>query len=166
MKDLTASLSTTRKRRWRRAARRCSLLILGTALRGFAHLASANQDRELALGALQRLDYNGAAAILSHLADAGDPHAQAALSTLIESKMIEPDYPLPPVELLRKAADQGLPQAARELGNRNHLGRELVRDLEQAVDWWRIAAENGSIAAAFNLGLAYAKGTGTPTDLK
>lgn len=140
--------------------------MIGLAMLGFARLAHANQDRDLALGALQRLDYNGAAAILSYLADIGDPQAQAALGTLLETGTIETDYPLPPIELLRKAANKGVHQAALELGNRNYLGTGLTRDLEQAVEWWSVAAEHGSTPAAFNLGLAYAKGTGTNVDLE
>lgn len=166
MKDQTALHHKTTRQARHGAAHRCTVFVFGVALLGFSQLADANQDRELALGALQRLDYDGAAAILTYLADEGDPRGQAALGTLLESGRVATDYPLPPIELLRKAANQGVPQAALELGNRNYLGRASAQDLGQAVQWWRIAAENGSIPADFNLGLAYAKGSGAVADLE
>ncbi len=166
MKDQTALLRITNRRALRRAVDHSTKWAIGVALLGLSLFANANQNRELALGALQRLDYDGAAAILTYLADDGDPHAQAALGTLMESGRVATEYPLPPIELLRQAANQGLPQAALELGNRNYLGHGSDQDLEQAVEWWRIAAETGSIPAAFNLGLAYAKGGGVAVDLE
>ena len=140
--------------------------LIGIVLIVCTRHAGALEEHDSALGALQRLDYQGAAEILRYLADNGDPSAQAALAVLIESGEVELDYPLPPRSLIRAAAEQGLPQAALELGNRNYLGKDQVRNFEQAINWWRIAAENGSPAAAFNLGLAYAKGTGTTSDPK
>lgn len=128
--------------------------------------AGALEEHDLALGALRRLDYQDAAEILRYFADNGDPSAQAALAVLLESGEVELDYPLPPRSLIRAAAEQGSPEAALKLGNRNYLGKDQVRNFGQAINRWRIAAENGSTAAAFNLGLAYAKGTGTTSDPK
>ncbi len=140
--------------------------VMALSVFGWSILAHSADELELALGALKRLDYDGAATVLGHLADAGDPRAQAALATLIESGTIAPDYPVPALELLRKAAHQGLPEAALELGNRNYLGDGIIRDISRAIDWWRVAAEQGSAGAAFNLGVAYAKGAGTAIDLQ
>jgi TPR repeat protein len=119
---------------------------------------------ESALGALQQLDYAGAAEILQRLADGGDARAQTALATLLESGAAGDTDPSTPLELLRRAAAQGLPEAILELGNRHYRGDGMPLDLVAAVSWWRRAAERGSARAAFNLGLAYAKGIGVAID--
>ena len=164
MKDRTASSRDIRNRIRPGTPIFWPFLAAVLAMSGWSHHARSANELELALGALERLDYNGAATVLRHLVDAGDPRAQAALGTLIESGTIVSDYPVPALELLRKAANQGLPEAALELGNRNYLGEEIPRDVKRAVAWWRVAATNGSAAGAFNLGLASAKGSGFPVD--
>lgn len=164
MKDPTASSRCQPSRSRQRTPCRW-VAIVSLSLTVLALSAHAADELDSALGALQRLDYEGAARILAYLADTGDPRAQAALGTLIDSGAVAPDYPLPALELLQQAANQGLPEAALELGNRNYLGDGVPRDLGRAVEWWRIAAEKSSAAAAYNLGLAHAKGSGTPIDL-
>lgn len=144
---------------------------LGGVLLGFLLLALAlcanaagEQTIDSALGALQHLDYAGAAAILEHFAAAGDPRAQAALATLLESGDANIDTSFTPLQLLRTAAAQNLAPAALELGNRYFLGEEVPRDKSLATQWWHRAAEHSSARAAFNLGLAYAKGDGVMRD--
>ncbi len=164
MKDPIASNQCSRNRSQTNGSRRWPAIFVALSLFGWSLQGSCAGEFDSALGALQQLDYAGAATILTYLADAGDPRAQAALAILIESGTEIPDYPVPALELLREAANHGLPEAALELGNRSYLGAGTPRDLAQAVDWWRIAAEKGSTPAAFNLGLAYAKGSGTTID--
>jgi len=164
MKDPIASSQCSRNRSPNNGSNGWPTIVVALSLFGWSLQGSYAGEFDSALGALQQLDYPSAAAILTYLADAGDPRAQAALATLIESGTEVADYPIPALELLRKAANQGLPDAALELGNRNYLGDGIPRDLAKSVDWWRVAAEQGSTPAAFNLGLAYAKGSGTTVD--
>jgi TPR repeat protein len=164
MKDRTASRIYIPSHLRHLAVCYSTACLIGIALLGSAQRADALGEHDLVLGALQRLDYAGATEILTHLANTGDASAQAALAILMESGKVETDYPQPPLALIRAAADQGLPQAALELGNRHYLGRLQDRNYAKAIEWWRIAAENGSTAAAFNLGLTYAKGTSVTPD--
>ena len=131
MKDPTASRIYTHRHPQRRTVFFVVVCTIGFALLASARPSGALEDHNLALDALQRLDYQGAAEILRYLADNGDPSAQAALAILMESGEVEPDYPLPPLALIRAAADQGLPQAALELGNRNYLGKDQARILRR-----------------------------------
>ena len=121
-------------------------------------------DLDSALGALERLAYDDAAAILKHLAQAGDAKAQAALATLMESGLTTQDYPATPLELLHKAAAQNVSEAALELGNRYYLGEGVPRDAAQSAAWWQRAATHGSARAAYNLGLASLGGNGATPD--
>lgn len=125
---------------------------------------SRASELDSALGALERLDYAGAANILTVLAEAGDPRAQAALATLMESGRFATDYPETPLALLHKAAGQGVPEAALELGNRYYLGDGVTPDAAESMRWWRRAAEAGSNRAAYNLGVATLRGNGVQAD--
>jgi TPR repeat protein len=128
--------------------------------------ANASNSLESALGALQQLDYDAAAKILNHLAASGDVRAKAALSTLIEAGILLETYPTPAIDLLRDAAESGLPEAALELGNRYYLGTDEVQQNDaEAVRWWTRAAERDSVPAAFNIGLAFAQDHGQKIDL-
>ena len=52
---------------------------------------------------------------------------------------------------LRKAAEQGLPQAQTDLGLAYDLGVGVPMDKAEAETWWRRAAEQGDTGAARNL---------------
>ncbi|MFT4580306.1 MAG: hypothetical protein ACI915_003338 [Gammaproteobacteria bacterium] len=164
MKDPTVPKRNKSNRRTR-AELIAGILIVLSLGGGWGSYVHANKSLESALGALQRLDYDSAAKILNHLAASGDVRAKAALSALIESGELSETYPMPAIDLLRDAANSGLPEAALELGNRYYLGGDVQRDYVEAVSWWTKAAENGSAAAAFNVGLAFAKGHGHKIDL-
>jgi len=49
-----------------------------------------------------------------------------------------------------------------DLGRRHDEGNSP--DLQQALEWYRKAAEQGHAAAQFNLGMMYAQGRGVPRD--
>ncbi|MFT4561458.1 MAG: TPR repeat protein [Gammaproteobacteria bacterium] len=164
MKDPIVSLPSKR-RRATRAALTWGILIALAVGCGRGGLAYANPSIESALGALQRLDYDGAAKILNHLAASGDARAKAALGALIESRSLSETYPIPAIELLRDAANSGLGEAALELGNRYYLGGDVQQDYAEAIKWWANAADSDSGPAAFNVGLAFAKGHGRERDL-
>ena len=65
---------------------------------------------------------------------------------------------------IRKAADQGLPDAECELGNCYLEGIGVPKDIPDGVKFTRKAAEEGFGQAQNALGLCYLKGTGVPKD--
>ena len=165
MKDPAVS-SPTNPNRGPRAALIFGILI--TLNLGCCWGADVNASNSFgsALGALQRLDYDEAAKILNDLVAAGNARAKAALSTLIEAGILSETYPTPAIDLLRDAAESGLPEAALELGNRYYLGTDDVQQNHaEAVRRWTRAAERDSVPAAFNIALAFAQGHGQRIDL-
>ena len=68
------------------------------------------------------------------------------------------------VQMLRKAAEQGLPVAQCDLGNSYYNGEGVEQDKAEAVRWYRKAAEQGVASAQFNLGVCYYNGKGVEQD--
>jgi hypothetical protein len=66
---------------------------------------------------------------------------------------------------LTRAADQGEPTAAYNLGVAAERGLTSEPDLEQAAKWYLVGANGGSDKAEFNLGALYATGRGVPKDM-
>ncbi|MCF8496058.1 MAG: SEL1-like repeat protein, partial [Alphaproteobacteria bacterium] len=60
----------------------------------------------------------------------------------------------------RKAADQGVANAAYNLGVLNHQGLGVPVDIKAAIGWYEKAAELGHPEAQYNLGIAYIEGVG------
>ena len=56
-------------------------------------------------------------------------------------------------------------QAQYNLGFMYEQGRGVPQDYNQAVDWYRKAAEQNEAAAQYSLGLMYDQGTGVPRNL-
>ena len=52
----------------------------------------------------------------------------------------------------RKAADQGLPEAATNIGTLYEKGQGVTQDYSEALEWYRKGAEQGSVEAEHNLG--------------
>ena len=70
-----------------------------------------------------------------------------------------------PVELVRKAAEQGDAAAQCEFGICCYTGIGVEKNPVEAVKWWRKAAEQGDLIAQYDLGHCYAKGDGVGQDL-
>lgn len=66
--------------------------------------------------------------------------------------------------LVRRAAEDGYPEAQLALGLAYETGKGLVRDETEAVAWYRRAAEQGSGEAAYALGRMLAQGRGANKD--
>lgn len=60
-----------------------------------------------------------------------------------------------------KAAEQGIGNAAYNLGVLYQQGLGAEQDLQRALDWYRRAAQLGHPEAQYNLGIAYIEGVGT-----
>lgn len=67
-------------------------------------------------------------------------------------------------QLMRKAADAGVPDAQYNLGVMYNEGRGVAPDPAQAAAWFIKAAEQGVLAANDNVGICYANGIGLPRD--
>ena len=57
-------------------------------------------------------------------------------------------------------------EAQYNVGNAYKRGEGVEKNFEEAVKWWRFAAEQGGVDAQFNLGVCYYKGTGVEEDLE
>ena len=64
------------------------------------------------------------------------------------------------IDELKKAAEQGDAQAQFNLGICYAFGKEVEKNLSEAVKWYRKAAEQGDARAQFNLGVCYYNGQG------
>jgi TPR repeat protein len=62
--------------------------------------------------------------------------------------------------------EQTDPATQFNLGFMYGTGTGVAQDYEEAIRWFRLAAEKGYAAAQFNLGVLYANGTGVPQDYK
>ena len=65
------------------------------------------------------------------------------------------------IEDIRKAAEEGNPEAQVELGAKHYLGMGAPQDYREALKWYLLAAEQGNAQAQFAVGRAYAQGEGT-----
>ncbi len=64
----------------------------------------------------------------------------------------------------RKAADNGVANAAYNLGVLYHQGLGLKKNMKEAIHWYKVAAEQGHPEAQYNLGIAFIEGIGVPYD--
>ncbi|MXY25869.1 MAG: redoxin domain-containing protein [Acidobacteria bacterium] len=70
----------------------------------------------------------------------------------------------PDIEELRRAAEEGDPEAQVQLGQAYQSGNGVAMDDDAATAWYLRAAEQGSADAQFHLGFAYSGGSGVPLD--
>ena len=75
-----------------------------------------------------------------------------------------PQTPLPELQRLQKAADQGNAYAQTSLGLMYQNGRGVAKDDSQAVAWYQKAADQGYAGAQHNLGCMYRDGRGVAKD--
>ena len=118
-------------------------------------------------------EYLKAAALLQPLADKGIARAQFRLAymhylgrgftqdTNIANAMIKTAMPA-----IQKFADDNRAWAQSDLGSLYEDGLVLERDFNQAVAWYRSAAEQGYPGAQTNLGIMYARGRGVSVNRK
>ncbi len=70
------------------------------------------------------------------------------------------------VQEWRASAERGDAGAQKELGRCYYYGKEVEKDLREAVRWWRKSAEQGNAKAQCNLGVCYANGNGVEKDFR
>ena len=64
------------------------------------------------------------------------------------------------------SAATGNPIAQRELGTAYHHGNGVLQSFEEAMKWWKLAAEQEDAKAQANLGDAYYHGEGVKKNLQ
>ncbi len=92
------------------------------------------------------------------------PVEQASVTSAPETMPATPTRTRSTDELLLELAQNGQPAAQAELALRHLEGRNMPRDPEQALDWFRKAAEQNFVPAQYRLGTLYEKGIGTKED--
>lgn len=94
---------------------------------------------------------------------AGSPEAQHDLAAIYTAGHagVKQDYNRA-AYWFRKAADQGIANAAYNLGVLYHQGLGVRPNINEAIHWYDIAAKIGHPEAQYNLGIAYIEGIGVP----
>jgi uncharacterized protein len=112
--------------------------------------------RALKLEDLQRLEDK---------AGAGDPEAETILALAFHAATLLKRDDAKALRLLHEAADQGFIAAQESLGifSETGIGMEQPAPAE-ALEWYKKAAQQGSLDAATNIALMYADGIGIPKD--
>ena len=70
------------------------------------------------------------------------------------------------IEGLKKAAEEGDPEAQSQWGLLLVTGESVTQDADEGLTWLRQAAEQGEMTAMFNLGIILEKGLGCEPDLE
>jgi hypothetical protein len=88
-----------------------------------------------------------------------------AISLLLLVGMLLPARAESDLAEVRRAAEQGKPEAQLELGGRYRFGRGgVTTDYEQSLVWYKKAAAQGDAGAQFFVGVMCAQGKGVPKD--
>jgi TPR repeat protein len=100
---------------------------------------------------------------LEDRAQAGEPEAQTLLALAYHAGVLLKKDDVEATKLLHKAADRGYSAAEESLGIFAETGIGMDRpSLAEALNWYRRAAQQGSIDAATDIALLYANGKGVP----
>ncbi len=100
---------------------------------------------------------------LEDKAEAGDPEAETTLALAYHAGVLLKQSDADALRLLHKAADRGYRAAQESLGIFSETGiGEEQPDPAKALEWYKKAVQQGSLDAATNIGLMYARGRGVP----
>lgn len=103
---------------------------------------------------------------LEKKSEGGDPEAQTLLALAYHDAVLLRRDDEVALKLLQKAAARKFMAAQESLGNFAQTGIGTGQPAPaEALDWYKKAAEQGSLDAATNIALMYANGTGIPQDL-
>jgi len=130
--------------------------------------ADVGSQRELLVRADQaykRGDYNVAQGFYKKLAQAGVPQGQAGVANMYrQGRGVDQDIE-ESIHWFKKAANQDWVPAQYQLGFiYQNVGP--VRDLDEAIRFYRMAASDGNAKAQLNLANMFAKGVGVRKDIK
>ncbi|MBT6117169.1 MAG: PDZ domain-containing protein [Rhodospirillaceae bacterium] len=107
------------------------------------------------VAALERSDYEAAAAEFKPLAESGNAEAQAYLGFLYQTGRGVPRDANEAARWTRMAGEQGHLDAQYNLGQLYRVGRGVPQDDAKALTWLRRAAEGGQPDAQLELGQIY-----------
>lgn len=116
-------------------------------------------------GAERPADFAEARNWYSRAAGAGDAAALYNLALMSFDEKKDAQTLGQSIELIRKAAEQGLPQAAAALGYAYLTGQGVEQDLAEALKWNRLAVMQKEPGALANLGAMHEHGLGVRRDL-
>lgn len=158
--------SRAAKRLNKRAMRRVFFTLLACLNLGLSLTPVAAQDAAVveAFDLLLAGDYDGALAMVSPLAEAGDTDAQHLLGYLYENGLgVEKDLQHA-VDLYVAAGTAGQPDAQFALGEMALAGEGVRQSSETALGWYKLAARQGHARAKLRLGVMYLEGNGVEQD--
>ena len=105
--------------------------------------------------------------LYQRLAAAGDIEGAYKAAILLDDGEEMPiDDPISASTYLKQAALGGVIQAQADYGLFLYQGRGIEKNLEEAVKWFKLSAENGDEDGAFYWALVNAKGEGVPRNLE
>ena len=121
------------------------------------------QDCEKAAQYYQWASDNGSFAAASHLALLYHEGKGVEQNDEMASRLIEHSQELMqwqlfgkmPLSVVLNEAEKGNPTAMHQLGDRYQKGDGVEQDMEEAVEWWKKAAEQGDVSATHNVGVYY-----------
>ncbi|MBT8126180.1 MAG: sel1 repeat family protein [Gammaproteobacteria bacterium] len=130
--------------------------------------SKVNDAEEAALqeaeSAFKSGDYPKALALLTPLAERGNPRAQNGLAIMYARGLGVSTNLEQAFEWHEKSALQGYALAQFLLGLMHADGQAVPKDAAKGAKWLRAAAEQGLAVAQFNLGAMYARGEGVVKD--
>ena len=124
-------------------------------------------DMELSSGiaAFEAKHFSRATALLSPLADAGNPEAQYRMAIMAQNGLGMHENPLLAFKYMREAAEAGHPLAQHGLGFMYMEGDCVEADGIRAAQWFEKAAEQGLVGSMTTLAMLYEEGkAGLPKD--
>lgn len=137
--------------------------------------ATVSQERQLidrqyltrGLNAYYRGDYEAARSLLKPLADKGVSRAQLRLGYMyllgrgVEQNRSKADQIIrAALPAVKKFADEGRAWAQSDIGSLYEDGLVLPKNFDEAIFWYRSAAQQGYAGAQTNLGVMFAEGKG------
>jgi len=126
--------------------------------------SSAFAETRLCHIAFEKKQYGTAFAACREVA-AQDPLAQYVLGVLyLEGKGVSAN-PKQAIRWFLRAAEHGVTEASRSLGEVFSVGKIGSKNYKEAVFWYKRAAESGDPESQANLGLMIANGRGAAKDL-
>jgi len=127
-----------------------------------------NLDMDLSSGiaAFEAKHFSQAAALLSPLADLGNPDAQYRMAIMAQNGLGMVRNELLAYKYMKSAAEQDHALAQHGLGFMYMEGECVAKNAEMAAFWFRKAAEQGLAGSQTTLAMMYEEGRGVAQDLE
>ncbi len=124
-----------------------------------------DMDLSSGIAAFEAKHFSRATALLSPLADAGDPEAQYRMAIMAQNGLGMHDNALLAYKYMRAAAEAGHALAQHGLGFMYMEGECVGQDGAKAAEWFTKAAEQGLVGSMTTLAMLYEQGkAGLPKD--